>query len=330
VISPDIGIDANLNLDIGDHTSVDPLKEKRYSRYNNLTLISATSVDTPAEVASYATDADDNGVFDTQSFLIPEVLENTKPAPFQWRTFQETGQLTCCGGGWVRKFADGTQDWSNNLRQNYNTSNFQCLNYHDTMYKTKPGDTPQGTYNKEKAKLCFTPDKLGCVQTPINEDEGEGFNIFPPTNRLFTTAEIDTTPTDPDDQTTIVLSREAPYNPLPANNGEPFQTDNNSAFFPFWIGHHDSTSVNGQRHWALSVHLPVYVGGPANITAIEVHYEHTTLSPIGGEAAKFRVAQQTTGDFRVIFGVVDNSRVWIVGRIVDIAFVDRPGIDEDF
>lgn len=300
-LSPDIGIDANLNLDIGEHTSTDPLKDKRYSRYNNLTLIPASSIDDSTEEANYIVDADDDGTFDTNNYVIPAVAENTKPAPFQWRTFQETGQLTCCGGGWVRKFADGTQDWSNNLRQSYNTSNFQCLNYHDTMYKVKPDDTPQGSYTKEKSKLCFTPDKAGCVQTPMNEDEGEGFDIIPPTNRNVTFATIDTTPTEQNDQTSVTLSREAPYIPLPANNNMPFSTDENSAYFPFWIGHHDSTSVNGQRHWAISLHLPIYVGGPANITSIEVHYEHSSLS---AQTSKVREATQVQGS---CFSLGNNS-----------------------
>jgi hypothetical protein len=300
-ISPDVG-EQNLGLQMGTHTAINPTQANRYSRYNSLSLIYGSAI-----TNNYTQDEDDNGKFDTNNFVVPSVtiLDNDdddsdgndeshmKPDKFQWRTFQETGKLTCCGGGWVRKFADGTKDWSNNLRQNYNTSNFQCLNYQDTMYKDKPADTPQGSYNKEKSKLCFTPDKEGCVQAPINEEEGEGFDIIPPVARSTAVASIDTTPDDfaaQSDQTAVTLSRSAPYIPLPANNGNPFRSGESSAFFPFWPGHHFSTGEPTISKHAISIHLPIYVGGPANITSIEVHYEHNALELLAG--SKFVTATQ--------------------------------------
>ena len=41
----------------------------------------------------------------------PVVKSGELPKNFQWRTFHDTGRKTCCGGGFVRKFADGTNDW---------------------------------------------------------------------------------------------------------------------------------------------------------------------------------------------------------------------------
>lgn len=292
VLSPDIGDERNLDLDIAFHTAIDPNRNKRYSRYNSLDLLIGSLVNKD----NYVIDSDDDGKFDTNQYVIPEVAVDSKPAPFQWRTFQETGKLTCCGGGWVRKFADGTQDWSNNLRQNYNTSNFQCLNYQDTMYKDKPNGTTQGTYNKEKSKLCFTPDKEGCVQAPINEEEREGFDIIPPVNRVAFITSIDTTPSDQADQTKVELSRSAPYIPLPAQNENPFTTSDNSAYFPYWIGHHESTGTTTSKH-AISIHLPIYVGSPANITSIEIHYEHGSLEASG---SKNRTAVQNQSICRAL------------------------------
>ena len=261
VISPDIGDEKNLNLDIENHTAIDPNRSKRYSRYNALDLISGIQIS-----PTYSIDVDDDGKFDSTEYVIPEVAQNSPPDKFQWRTFQESGKLTCCGGGWVRKFADGTQDWSNNLRQNYNTTNFRCLNYQDKMYKEKPKGTTEGTYSKDKSKLCFTPDKKGCVQTPMNEDGGDGFAIVAPQSRGGKPVSIDTTPTEQGDLTTIELSRSAPYVPIVAQNGNPFETEESGAgdgkYFPYWIGHHESTGTLKSKH-AISILLPIYVGSPA-------------------------------------------------------------------
>lgn len=265
-IAPDIGIDANLDLDMSDHTANNPGGEKRYSRYNNLDLIATPD-------ANYTTDANDDGVFDSNQYVLPEVQAGQVPAPFQWRTFQETGKLNCCGGGWVRKFSDGTSDWSSNLRQNYNTANFKCLNYQELMYKEKPADTTQKTYDSEKSKLCFTPDKDGCVQAPIIDDLGEGFDIIAPQARDGSEITMDTTPTDQTNPADVTLFREAPYIPIPAQNGEPFESEDASGFFSFFIGHNYITDKV-----AISLKLPIYVGGPGNINSIRVRYMHSGKS----------------------------------------------------
>lgn len=46
----------------------------------------------------------------------------------QWKAIHETGKRTCCGGTWIRKFSDGSTDWTQN-RQTYNIQDFACLNY---------------------------------------------------------------------------------------------------------------------------------------------------------------------------------------------------------
>lgn len=49
--------------------------------------------------------------------------------PNQWMTLNEANAQTCCGGGWMRKFSDGTLNWAKRDRLQIDISNFRCLNY---------------------------------------------------------------------------------------------------------------------------------------------------------------------------------------------------------
>ena len=69
-------------------------------------------------------------------FVIPKVVktgQNDSCTPFQWRTIHETGRRSCCGGGFVRKFADGTNDWRIRDRLNITPRDFTCLNYRNEL-----------------------------------------------------------------------------------------------------------------------------------------------------------------------------------------------------
>ncbi len=95
-------------------TSVGPHVDGRYSRYEDVNFSTSTS-----GIANDSTDK-----------LIPLVNVDSVPSPsFQWRTFQKTGRNSCCGGGFVRKFADGSHDWSKRDRFKFDPRNFACLNF---------------------------------------------------------------------------------------------------------------------------------------------------------------------------------------------------------
>ncbi len=49
-------------------------------------------------------------------------------SPNQWKTLTEANSESCCGGGWIRKFADGSNDWTRRDRFNIDVTNFRCLN----------------------------------------------------------------------------------------------------------------------------------------------------------------------------------------------------------
>jgi hypothetical protein len=54
----------------------------------------------------------------------------------QWKTLNQANSKTCCGGGWIRKFDDGTTDWSKKDRFRLDVSNFRCLNYYTPLAAT--------------------------------------------------------------------------------------------------------------------------------------------------------------------------------------------------
>ncbi|MDO9184140.1 MAG: hypothetical protein Q7U04_17130, partial [Bacteriovorax sp.] len=85
---------------------------------------------------------------------IPKVAANVEPAKNQWQVVNETGSLTCCGGGWIRKFADGSHDWKVKNRLSIDSSNFSCLNFRsplaDTNYNSFAADQIVATsYQRE-------------------------------------------------------------------------------------------------------------------------------------------------------------------------------------
>ena len=88
-------------------------------------------------------------------------------AGYQWRTFNETGAKTCCGGNWIRKFADGTHNWTDFKKLNLNFETFQCLNYTSSLIHKKPDQVNRPNWQKEADKLCLYPSEHGCIQWGI-------------------------------------------------------------------------------------------------------------------------------------------------------------------
>lgn len=59
----------------------------------------------------------------------------------QWKTLGEANSDTCCGGGWIRKFSDGSNDWTQSAtRLSLDVQNFQCLNYKTPLVTSNISD----------------------------------------------------------------------------------------------------------------------------------------------------------------------------------------------
>ena len=144
----------NDNLDTTLYTYDNPTTDGRYSRY-----IVADDIPGAVQVDANAIPSDAN-------------KEN------MWKKINKTGSANCCGGGFIRKFSDGTNDWTRPNRLSIDPSNFQCLNYTNTMYKESPTSDVEGQWFLDANKFCFTPtedtnlggvQKYGCVQTSFIE-----------------------------------------------------------------------------------------------------------------------------------------------------------------
>ena len=132
---------------------LNPRSPERYSRYsvveagiNSLTLRSNLIRPSANTLDSDGNKSIDNSVNITN--------------PNQWKTIHETGAKTCCGGGWIRKFEDDSNNWAQN-RFNFDVTNFRCLNSKSALLTT---DNAQADYQlnqfileSERRNFCIDP-----------------------------------------------------------------------------------------------------------------------------------------------------------------------------
>jgi len=78
--------------------------------------------------------------------------------PYQWKTLGEANSESCCGGGWVRKFSDGGNDWSKRDRVYLDVKNFACINSRSVML-TKPSDVESEYYSAGDAITLANQDQ---------------------------------------------------------------------------------------------------------------------------------------------------------------------------
>lgn len=224
-----------------------PSGTKAYSRYailegalNSAAGISLTDPKPvyPKNLSNYATNSYDN------------------PA-FQWKAVNDTGNKTCCGGGWVRKFSDGSHDWTNNNRLNINYTNFSCLNYESSLHTDKPNNVTSDNYDKDRSKLCLNPAEDGCVEKGINLNSSVDSILLP----------VTVTPT------TGVMSTMIDASSLQVNNGQAY-------YQPAVFRNASSTSTDFEYNLIQSPFqprtmfiLPIYIGSRSNITSVSLEFD---------------------------------------------------------
>lgn len=77
--------------------------------------------------------------------------------PYQWKTLSEANSESCCGGGWVRKFSDGSNDWTRRDRVYLDVKNFACINSRSVML-TRPDDVASQYNNIADAQSLANQD----------------------------------------------------------------------------------------------------------------------------------------------------------------------------
>ena len=299
-ISDSFGINANPFKTFGSITDdVTPSTLGRYSRYSVVEHTNSPSSYAPSVEGALGTFGTDE-VFNTpkvdyQSVGHDALVTNSR---YQWKTMNETAQRTCCGRGWVRKFADGTNDWTKRDRLSINPIDFACLNTKSSQpFITDPEtelDLSSGTYFSEYSRLCAAPaDNNGCIQNPILKSTA--FEIIPPSVESGDILTVSTLPDEDPTSGTLIqinsLSVDSPFIPTPIIKR------NSGADGPF----NYLQSAQANKH-SVAVVLPSYISaieerdGSGNITGIRskglMHIK--VIKVTGGVEASFTVRNERT------------------------------------
>lgn len=257
-IIPDLGTD-NTNLITDRFPYNNPSLNFRYSRY---------AVATPSRAGA--------GPLTTPVAETPAVVNTSTPKAFQWKTFNDTGKKTCCGGGWVRKFADGTTDWSNASRLQMDVTKLSCLNYKNDLVFNQPGEVSDFNFNQDLNFVCRSPADGGCIQNEV--PIASAFEITYPSDVGVTIGTIDTTPLvppAPGQPCEQGFTVDGPYAPRYFENPVPIflPTDNCRNYF------HNNIDKRG-----VSLTLPTYIGATeaqqGNIINIQVRFMDSSGSEL--------------------------------------------------
>lgn len=119
-----------MSLDSGTSITL-PNDPKRYSRL--ATVENLGTVATRPVLSSYQDRDNTTGLIQNDAF------GTNAMTPHQWKSLTEANSETCCGGGWIRKFADGTTDWKKTDRVSLDVTEFRCLNSRSVMI-TRPSE----------------------------------------------------------------------------------------------------------------------------------------------------------------------------------------------
>lgn len=182
----------------------------------------------------------------------------------------------CGGKKWVRKFADGTNDWSIQSRVAFDFTQFRCLNYSSELVFKAPDHVLSNNYEIDLEKFCLSPADGGCIQGEISRSRA--YEVVSPRN--FSpdrfTATLSTKPLGyPHSWLGIELSQDVPYAPKVFQNtiAMPFSELGDQRFF----------IPDGALTTGLSLFLPAYIGyvatqdssssgGINNLNSVEIVY----------------------------------------------------------
>lgn len=228
---------------------------KTYSRYgilDNATTVASSVIPLNTPQAVYPAN---------RSTYNPAGVGTYSNQAFQWKAVNDTGNRTCCGGGWVRKFADGTNDWTNHNRLNLSYTNFSCINYENSMHTTRPANVLPANYNKDRSKLCLNPAEDGCVDkgVQLNSDIN---NIVTPTDVIATTGILTTFP---DESNVQINNGQAYYQPAVYRDAI-----HTSAAYQFNL-------IESSFKPRTAFILPIYIGSQANINSVSLTFDGDSM-----------------------------------------------------
>ena len=253
-----------------------------------------------------STDTGFNGSGGQARLPVIDLSDGENTAAYQWKTFKETGEKTCCGGGWIRKFADGTHNWIDFKKLNINFENFSCLNHVSPLSQGRPTGVNELNWKQESDKLCLYPSDHGCIeqgiyksedwsiQAPVNfsmgfagweqmlngeEDSNDRYgSLFGGMKGIYTACAgggicgyVDTTPDDGscsgEVNSKMYRNVLAPYLPIPLETQENADGDiQRGLCIPTPL------LGNANQPVQMTLSLPVYIGGHQNIQGIQFKF----------------------------------------------------------
>jgi hypothetical protein len=272
-LAPELLNTNSLDLEL---LTINPIGDKRYSRYTSAYPFNSSNKE-------------------------PTINSGITPAANQWKTINKTGNLTCCGGTFIRKFADGTNNWTIN-RLSFDVKSFQCLNYVNELYdpllyaKSGYANLVPSSYLKEQSKMCLSPADGGCIQQAMGAAVTDEI-VAPSFTPVPTSAILDTTVRNspPTGEPKVAVSQFAPYQPTTYMNDEAINpsVDIKEENFIFMPTDQDGEVGGDIDGGAVSFYLPAYIAvtDPAVRTAI------TKIELIYTNADSSTVTQDITGRY---------------------------------
>ena len=181
----------------------------------------------------------------------------------QWKTLSEANSDSCCGGGWIRKFSDGSTDWSRRDRLVMDVTNFQCIN----------SRTPLLTHPEDLATSLETASTITAL---VNQDYGDYCKDSTDTKGACAMYEIRQSSMDVLPQSGAAYN----YGTIKVNTIKPVYTSNLNPDYYFMPRTADSdpavtidyasTSPSARRN--IQIKLPSYI--PRTLTPPTVYMEN--------------------------------------------------------
>lgn len=166
------GVDESTGLELESWGGFEPNNPNRYSRFSSIETDFSSSdalFELPTLSKSDGSDIDSN----------PDIFKQ-----YQWQSIGRVASKTCCGGGYIRKFADGSNNWQIN-RLAFDPVNFKCLNTNSPLVTTTEPEA-YGTTNSllsfdRRTSMCLDTDRQqgGCAIIGIDGSNDPGNTTAP-------------------------------------------------------------------------------------------------------------------------------------------------------
>lgn len=211
------------------------------------------------------------------------LLDGSSITQSQWKPINDAGTKNCCGGGFVRKFEDGTTNWNIRNRFKVSPENFACLNYSTRLYKEAATTATEvkKAWTSDYGYLCLYPSTNddgslgGCIQNDIEDQDLPYSSYTKPTTFTPGTGLLSTYPgTDfNEDGGNIdlqnMISDSVIYPPIVYKNTSSNITNDLLVF------RNPSRYVDGSTgayDHVVTFYLPSYITTPASINAGTIKY----------------------------------------------------------